>query len=130
MTMFFSACGKDEIKIEDYKWALDRAISLEDGLVVVSDEEDSAKPDVRVAEFLLTANDGEIIIEDKTGDKTFDGAYEEMYITDSNDDYKIIIKGKEGYMKVSEITSQDRKMPELVMTIDGYDLYFHAEEDK
>ena len=54
-------------------------------------------------------------------------AYEEMLVTESSEDYKIIIKGKDGYAAVAYTTYDDgTKEPTLPITIGGYDLYFYA----
>lgn len=130
--MGFTACSSDENKIEDFEWELGKAMNIEkEGLMVALGEEDTAYPDAEIVDVLLTANDGSIVIEDKTNGKTYEGAYEEMYVTDSNDDYKIIIKGKEGYVNVSRTIYQDgREVPTLILTIDGYDMYFYGKTDK
>ena len=128
LVMIFSACGKDEIKIEDYEWKLRTAANInEEGLVVAVGEKDKAYPDAKVVDVVLTAKDGELVITDKTNDETYEGAYEEMLITDSSEDYKIIIKGKDGYATVAYTTYADgRKELTLPITIGGYDMYFYA----
>ena len=128
MVMIFSACGKDEIKIEDYEWKLRTAANINaEGLVVAVGDKDEANPDAAVVDVILTAKDGEIIITDKTNDETYTGAYEEMFITDSSEDYKIIMKGKDGYATVAYTTYADgTKELTLPITIGGYDMYFYA----
>ena len=128
LVMIFSACGNDEINIEDYEWQLSTAANLEkEGLVVAVGEKDEAYPHAKVVDVVLTAKDGELVITDKTNDETYEGAYEEMLITDSSEDYKIIIKGKDGYATVAYTTYADgTKELTLPITIDGYDMYFYA----
>lgn len=126
--MIFSACGKDEIKIEDYEWQLRTAANINaEGLVVAVGEKNEAYPEAAVVDVVLTAKDGELVITDKTNDKTYVGAYEEMLVTDSSEDYKIIIKGKEGYATVAYTTYADgTKELTLPLTVSGYDMYFYA----
>lgn len=128
LVMIFSACGKDEIKIEDYEWKLRTAANINaEKLVVAVGEKDEAYPDAKVVDVMLTAKDGELVITDKTNNETYEGAYEEMLITDSSEDYKIIIKGKDGYATVAYTTYADgTKELTLPITIDGYDMYFYA----
>lgn len=128
LVVIFSACGKDEIKIEDYEWKLRTAANINaEKLVVAVGEKDEAYPDAKVVDVVLTAKDGELVITDKTHDETYEGAYEEMLITDSSEDYKIIIKGKDGYATVAYTTYADgTKELTLPITIDGYDMYFYA----
>lgn len=128
LVMIFSACGKDEIKIEDYEWKLRTAANINaENLVVAVGEKDEAYPDAKVVDVVLTAKDGELVITDKTHDETYEGAYEEMLITDSSEDYKIIIKGKDGYATVAYTTYADgTKELTLPITIGGYDMYFYA----
>lgn len=128
LAMIFSACGKSEIGIEDYEWKLRTAVNMNQaGLVVAVGEKDDAHPDAKIVDVVLTANDGELVITDKTNNETYEGAYEEMYITDSSEDYKIIIKGKDGYATVAYTTYADgTREPTLPIAVDGYDLYFYA----
>ena len=65
--MIFSACGKEEIGIEDYEWHLRTAANVNsEGLVVAVDEKSESYPDAKVVDVVLTAKDGELIITDKT----------------------------------------------------------------
>lgn len=128
LVMIFSACGKDEIKIEDYEWKLRIAANINaEGLIVAVGEKDEAYPDAKVVDVVLTAKDGGLVITDKTNNETYEGAYEEMFVTDSSEDYKIIIKGKDGYATVAYTTYADgKKELTLPITIGGYDMYFYA----
>ena len=128
LVMIFSACGQDEIKIEDYEWKLRTAANINaEGLIVAVGEKDEAYPDAKVVDVVLTAKDGELVITDKINDETYEGAYEEMFVTDSSEDYKIIIKGKDGYATVAYTTYADgKKELTLPITIGGYDMYFYA----
>ena len=76
-------------------------------------------------EIYLTLKDGELIIEDVKNDTTYNGAYEEMYATDNEDDYKVIIDGATGYMeKMEAIVGDEKGKIQLRMTVDEYDLIF------
>lgn len=110
----FSACGTDEVKIEDCKWKLTSATKL-----------DEKELDISAENVILTANNGELLLLDKTNGETYNGAYEELFVTDNADDYSIFLDGKEGYINVSKTIYEDKsEEPLLIMTIDGYDLYF------
>lgn len=110
----FSACGTDEVKIEDCEWKLTSAIKL-----------DEKELDISAENVILTANNGELLLWDKTDGETYNGAYEELFVTDNADDYSIFLDGKEGYINVSKTIYEDKsEEPLLIMTIDGYDLYF------
>ncbi|MBR2953276.1 MAG: hypothetical protein IKC45_02695 [Clostridia bacterium] len=128
LVMIFSACGKDEIKIEDYEWHLRTAANINaENLVVAVGEKNEAYPDAKIVDVVLTAKDGELVITDKTNDESYVGAYEEMFITDSSEDYKIIMKGKDGYATVAYTTYADgTKELTLPITVGGYDMYFYA----
>ncbi|MBQ8766456.1 MAG: hypothetical protein IJZ16_06585 [Clostridia bacterium] len=113
----FSACKNDEVNIEDFEWKLTSVTKLDEKELNISAEN-----------VILTAGDGELLLWDKTNSETFNGAYEELLVTDNADDYKIFLDGKEGYINVSKTVYEDKtEEPLLIMTIDGYDLYFHAE---
>lgn len=128
LAMIFTSCGNSELKIEGYEWQLRTAASLnEESVVVAVDEKNEAYPDAEIVDVVLTAKNGELIIQDKTNNETYTGAYEEMYITESSGDYKIIIKGKEGYATVAYTTYADgTKELTLPITVGGYDMYFYA----
>ena len=112
LVMIFSACGKTEKTIEDCEWKLQSATSFKNQDEIVT-----------VGNTILKLNDGELIIEDTANDKTYKGAYEEMYATEIKNDYKVIIEGAIGYMELSE-SSEDEKESQVLLTIDQYDLYF------
>ena len=112
LVMIFSACNKNEKTIEDCEWKLQSATSFKNQDEVIT-----------FGDTILRLNDGAIVIEDITNDKTFNGAYEEMYETDIKNDYKVIIEGATGYMELSE-SSEDDKENQILITIDQYDLYF------
>ena len=128
MAMIFTACGSEKIKIEGYEWQLRTAANLnQEGLVVAVGEKREEYPQAQVVDVVLTAKNGELVIKDKTNNETYVGAYEEMYVTDNSEDYKIIIKGKDGYATVAYTTYADgTKELTLPITIDGYDMYFYA----
>ncbi len=121
-----SACGNNEANIEDGEWKLKSIESLNDnGDVIAVGEKSEASSDAKVLEIVLTAQDGELLLADKTNDETYNGAYEELLITDSRDDYKIFIDGKEGLINSTKTVYPDgSEVPMLIMTVDGYDLYF------
>jgi hypothetical protein len=128
LAMIFTSCGNSELKIEGYEWQLRTAASLnEESVVVAVDEKNEAYPGAEIVDVVLTAKNGELIIQDKTNNETYTGAYEEMYVTESSGDYKIIIKGKEGYATVEYTTYADgTKELILPVTVGGYDMYFYA----
>lgn len=128
LAVIFTACGKDEVKIEGYEWQLRTAANINaEGLVVAVGEKTEAYPDAKIADVVLTAENGELVIEDKTNNETYKGAYEEMYVTENSDDYRIIVEGKEGYATVAYTTYADgSKELTLPITVDGYDLYFYV----
>jgi hypothetical protein len=47
-----------------------------------------------------------------------------MVVTDEPNDYKIYLDGKEGYAVIAE---NEESETTLVMSVQGYDLYFYAE---
>lgn len=127
LAMIFTACGNDEMKIEEYSWKMGTVLSLEENGEVIAVGEKNAESD-NVVELTLTANNGELILEDSTNDETYKGAYEEMVVTDEPNDYKIYLDGKEGYAIVSETFYENKSSEKtLVISVNGYDVYFYAE---
>ncbi len=122
----FSACEKDEATLEDYTWKLDSVVSLKGNgeEIAVGDKHDNTT--AKVIDATLVAENGELIFEDNTNNKTYKGAYEEMLVTDSTDDYKIILNGKEGLINMTKTVFPDgTEEPMIIITIDDYDLYFN-----
>lgn len=127
LAMIFTACGNNEMKFEDYSWEMGTVLSLEENGKVIAVGEKSAESD-NVVKLTLTANNGELILEDSTNDETYKGAYEEMVVTDESNDYKIYLDGKEGYAIVSETFYENKSSEKtLVISVNGYDMYFYAE---
>lgn len=122
----FSSCKRAAANIEDYDWMLYSVVNLnENGAIIAVNEESDVAPEAKVVDVVLTANDGELVLKDKTNGETYTGAYEEMLLTDNSDDYKIFLDGKEGYINSLETVYQNGdEEPALIITIDGYDLYF------
>ncbi len=109
LAMILSACGKNEIAIEDCQWKLESATNID------------SNSKVSVGDIVLTLRDGEIIINDVTNMETYKGAYEEMLVTDDENDYKIFLEGKEGNMSLTETENGEKN---LLLTVDDYDLCF------
>lgn len=127
LAMIFTACGNDEMKIEEYSWEMGTVLSLEENGEVIAVGEKNAESD-NVVKLTLAANNGELILEDSTNDETYKGAYEEMIVTDEPNDYKIYLDGKEGYAIVSETFYENKSSEKtLVISVNGYDVYFYAE---
>lgn len=123
----FSACKKDEAALEDYTWKLDSVVSLNDNgkEIAVGDKDKNAN--AKVIDATLIAKNGELIFDDNTNSKTYKGAYEEMLVTDSTDDYKIILNGKEGLINMTKTVYPDgTEEPMMIITVDDYDLYFYS----
>ncbi len=123
----FSACKKDEATLEDYTWKLDSVVSLngKGEEIAVGDKDKNAT--AKVIDATLVAKNGELIFEDNTNSKTYKGAYEEMLVTDSTDDYKIILNGKEGLINMTKTVYPDgTEEPMIIITVDDYDLYFYS----
>lgn len=114
----FSACQQVVYSIEACSWEMGAVLSLEENGKTIADKSS--------IDLSLTAENGELILEDKTNNEVYKGAYEEMIVTDEINDYKIYLDGKEGYALISE-TEYENKESEitLVISVDGYDMYFY-----
>lgn len=106
MAVFITACGKDYVEIGGCEWKMTSVTNLENKNVENS-----------VGDIVLVADDGELTLSDKESGAIYNGAYEEMIVTENEDDYKIYLDGKEGYATIT-------KDQTLIITVDGYDLYF------
>ncbi len=125
----FSACNKNQVTFEDTEWTFDIAMNMKAGslVVAVSEENSEIYPDAKATEITLSAKNGEIIIEDKTNNETYMGAYEDMYETDETNDYKVILEGVDGYAMVSVTEyDDDSEKPTLIISVGDYDMYFYA----
>lgn len=114
LVMIFTACAKEATKMEESNWKLYSATSFKN-----NDEK------INVDEIYLTLKEGELILEDVKNETTYNGAYEEMYATDNENDYKVIIDGATGYMEKIEATDgADNGKIQIRLTVDEYDLIF------
>ena len=114
LVMIFTACAKEVTLMEESNWKLYSATSFKN-----NDEK------INVDEIYLTLKEGELIIEDVKNETTYNGAYEEMYATDNENDYKVIIDGATGYMEKFEATDgADNGKIQIRLTVDEYDLIF------
>lgn len=113
LAMIFTACVKEDATEESH-WTLDSVTSIK-----------NTDGKINVDEVFLTLKDGEIIIEDAKNGETYNGAYEDLYATDNENDYKVIIDGKTGSMEKFEVTDSDViGKAQLRLTVDDYDLLF------
>ena len=114
LAVIFSACAKEDAIVEESHWELYAVTSFKNNDVKIN-----------VDEIYLTLKDGELIIEDVKNDTTYNGAYEEMYATDNEDDYKVIINGATGYMeKKKAVEGEEKGEFQIRLTVDEYDLIF------
>lgn len=127
LAMIFTACGNERTKIEKHEWKMGTALSLDEKGKIVAVGEKTESND-NVVNLTLTANNGELILEDNTNNETYKGAYEEMIVTEETNDYKIYLDGKEGYMIISDDVYENKDSEiTLVMSVDGHDMYFYVE---
>ncbi len=114
LAVIFSACAKEDATVEESHWELYAVTSFKNNDVKINADE-----------IYLTLKDGELIIEDVKNDTTYNGAYEEMYATDNEDDYKVIINGATGYMeKKKAVEGEEKGEVQIRLTVDEYDLIF------
>ncbi len=125
--VMLSACKNDEVALESCSWKMESVVSLDkNGETIAVGEKTDIYPNAKVIDIILVAQDGELRLEDKTNGETYNGAYEEMLVTDSPDDYKIFLDGKEGYINSTKTVYPDKsETPMLIVTVDNYDIYFH-----
>ena len=113
IAVLFSACGKNVV-MEEYVWKLESARSYK-----------NPTEEINVGNVVLEFKDDAFVITDKTNDETYNGAYEEMYMTDNENDYNVIVDGSRGHMELFEPDedAEDGKV-RLRLTLDEYDLSF------
>ncbi len=113
IAVLFSACSKN-IVIEEHVWQLESAKSFK-----------NPNEKINIGDVSLEFNDDAFVITDKTNDETYNGAYEEMYMTDYENDYQVIVEGAMGNMELFEPDeeTEDGKV-RLRLTLDEYDLCF------
>ena len=130
LTIALSTCGLGKVKIEDYEWKMRTIMHGEDNQVVVDavGEYDTAHPEAKIIDMILTAKDGKITITDKTNNKTYEGTYTVEQKTPAGTDYKVTIDGKEGYATVAMTTYADgTEEPTLPINLGTHSIYFYAE---
>ncbi len=113
LAMIFTACGRGVV-MEEFEWKLESAKSFKNPSEKIS-----------VGEVYLVFNDGDFVINDKTNNETYNGAYEELYMTENEDDYRVIVEGARGHMEMFESDDEDEEGKiRLRLTLDEYDLCF------
>ena len=130
LTIALSACGLGKVKIEDYEWKMRTIMHGEDNQVVVDavGEYDTAHPEAKIIDMILTAKDGKITIKDNTNNKTYEGTYTVEQKTPAGTNYKVTIDGKEGYATVAMTTYADgTEEPTLPINLGTHSIYFYAE---
>ena len=130
LTIALSACGLGKVKIEDYEWKMRTIMHGEDNQVVVDavGEYDTAHPEAKIIDMILTAKNGKITIKDNTNNKTYEGTYTVEQKTPAGTDYKVTIDGKEGYATVAMTTYADgTEEPTLPINLGTHSIYFYAE---
>ena len=130
LTLALSACGMGKVKIEDYEWKMRTIMHGEDNQVVVDavGEYDTAHPEAKIIDMILTAKEGKITITDNTNNKTYEGTYTVEQKTPAGTDYKVTIDGKEGYATVAMTTYADgTEEPTLPINLGTHSIYFYAE---
>lgn len=113
IAVLFSACSKN-IVIEEHVWQLESAKSFK-----------NPNEKINIGDVYLEFKDDAFVITDKTNDETYNGAYEELYVTDYENDYQVIVEGTRGNMELfeSDEDTEDSKV-RLRLTLDEYDLCF------
>lgn len=123
-----SACGAENVKIEDYEWKMRTVMRNDTDLDVPAvGEEDSAHPGAKIVDLRLTAKDGKITITDVTNNKTYEGTYSVQDKTPREIIYEVTIDGKDGYASVAMTEYHDgTEEPTLPVNLGDYSIYFHA----
>jgi len=131
LCLSLTACGKEELAIENYEWNLRYAYQVEDNQinVIATDEYDTAHPNASIVEVTLKAEDGKITIADKTNNKTYTGTYTLENTNPKEKNYKVLINGQEGYATVAMTTYADgSEEPTLPINLGEYSLYFYSKK--
>lgn len=125
-----AGCGSSEIVLENHDWQLQVVQSNEDGAVIACGPESREEyPDATVVDVECSATAAILAITDKSDSTGVSYRYE---VTEK-DGRSVIYKltGEDGGgMAVTSVTAYDdgREIPTLVVTLDGYTLYFQANE--
>ena len=126
-----TACGKEELAIENYEWNLRYAYQVEDNQikVIATDKYDTIHPNASIVEVTLKAEDGKITILNKTNSNTYTGTYILENAKPKEKIYKVLIDGQEGYATVAMTTySDDSEEPTMPINLGEYSLYFYSKK--
>ena len=128
-----TGCSNEEtVKIEEYDWNLTFVLSSEDGRVLgcAPEHYEAHKEDESIKEIDLdcVTSDGKYTIVDATNDTEYSGTYEIMEEDKESVIYTLTSEDGTG-MAVSSITKGDdgSKTPTLIISSNGYDIYFLSE---
>lgn len=130
MIFSFTACGQNGNKIDKYTWNLATVQSVEEnGAIIAYDPNVALAGDsyanATAIEISLSAENGKLIMKDKTNNKTYEGTYS---VTDNNAQsiiYKITVDGKEGTAILSDTEYADgTSVATLILSVNDYALNF------
>ncbi len=130
MIFSFSSCGQNDNQIDAYTWNLATIQSTENGGVIIAYDPNVALAgdsyaNATAIEISLSAENGKLVMQDKTNAKTYEGTYS---VTDNNAQstiYKITIDGKEGAAVLSDTKYADgTSVATLILSVDDYALNF------
>ena len=126
LTISLTACGANDMKIENYEWKMRMVMRNDTDLDVPAvGEADVAHPEAKIVDLTLVAKDGKITITDVTNNKTYEGTYSVSGKNPKGTDYEITIDGITGYATVAPTEYSDgSKVPTLPINLGEYSLYF------
>lgn len=127
-TVFFATgCTKEDTPvIEDNTWLMSSVQSLEDSgkIIAYGDSLNNIFEDAVYTELILRADNGTLIIEDKTNDKTYNGTYKLTASTYEATSYDITVNGRQGNAIVSYTVYENGKQPTLIISVEAYAVTF------
>ena len=125
------SCVAEKTNIEDCEWKMRAVMSSavvaddSDTFVVAVGESDEIYPDAVVAEVLLNASDGILIITDITNNKIYTGTYKMTKSTPKSINYEIEIEGQQGCATVAQTKYYTgEEIPTLPINLGEYSIYF------
>lgn len=135
LLLCFCGCsGNQTVKIDEYDWTMVTVQSIaENGNVIAYNPEEMSEDDIvyteaEKMEIILTAQNGNLILSDKTGSKDYEGTYKVKKAELDTMIYEVNVNGKTGNAVISWfISSSGSKSVILILSLGDYTINFQAQ---
>lgn len=127
-----SKTNNEPFKIENFNWVMESVQDIKDegNVVACGIAFVGSYGDLSVIDLRCKADKGELIINDKTNSKSYNGTYTVMETSSKSVIYKIYVEEKEGMAIVSNTDMSDgSSVKTLIMSFEDYSVKYFETAD-